>query len=330
MTAGARRWLVTGGAGYIGAHVVRAFESAGISTVVLDDLSTGLRARVPVSVPLIQANCADAERVRQALDQYRCIGVVHLAALKHARESSAQPLRYWDNNLGAMLGVLKGLDGTSVAHFVLSSSCSIYGGAGAVDVASPPNPQSPYARTKVVCEQVLGDCAKLLGISWMTLRYFNVIGNDDFSAAHDTSPECLVPATAARLARGEPPVVYGTDFSTPDGTALRDYVDVRDLAAAHLLAAQHLMNGKEGGMTLDVGSGSPISVLEVLSAIHEEFGQPLSFRDGERNAADPDAVWAKATSVGTLLGWMPTHDLASSIRAHVTASGVGRSDGRLS
>lgn len=310
-------WLVTGGAGYIGAHVVRAFSKAGIEVVVLDDLSTGFRQRIPEGLPFIQGDASNADLVHDALLTYSVVGVVHLAAYKHARESVRDPVLYWGNNMRAMLGVIEALDATSVRHFVLSSSCSIYGASGPVDSLTPANPLSPYARTKQLCEQILDDCGGTLGLSWLALRYFNVIGNDRFPWAHDTSAECLVPATVARVLRGEPATVYGTDFSTPDGTALRDYVDVRDLASAHLAAARYLMAGESVGMALDIGTGAPLSVLEVVQAIYDELGQTLCVCDAGRASADPSAVWSNASTIRSLLGWTPTHDLHSSIREHV-------------
>lgn len=312
-------WLVTGGAGYIGAHVVRTLSEAGLPVVVVDNLSTGVRRRLMDGVPFIHADCSDAGLVHEVLLGYSVSGVIHLAAFKQARESVREPVRYWGNNIGAMLGVIEAIEGTLVRHFVLSSSCSIYGAAGPVDSRTRANPMSPYARTKHVSEELLSGCAPSLGLSWLALRYFNVIGNADFPSAQDTSAECVVPATAARLLRGEQAVVYGADFPTPDGTALRDYVDVRDLASAHLAAAQHLTNGSPSGRALDVGTGAPRSVLEVLTAVHDALGQPMTFRDGGRNPADPDAVWAQATTIRTLLGWSPEHDLQASVRAHVRA-----------
>lgn len=320
MSGTAGSWLVTGGAGYIGAHVVRSLAQAGFEVVIVDNLSTGLRQRLPQGVHFIDADCANSGVVHAALVEHSVTGVIHLAAFKQARESAREPLRYWANNVRAMLGLMEAIEGTSVRHVILSSSCSIYGAAGLVDPHTSVNPLSPYARTKHVSEQVLGDCAESLGISWLALRYFNVIGNDGTPWAHDTSAECLVPATTARLLRGEPAIVFGTDFSTPDGTAVRDYVDVRDLAAAHVAAARYLMDGSPSGYAVDIGTGRPSSVLDVLTALHRELGQALSLQDAGRNPADSDSVWTKASVFRTLTGWTPIHDLDASISAHVRAA----------
>lgn len=315
-------WLVTGGAGYIGAHVTRTLLSAGLRVVVIDNLSTGLIERIPDSVTTIRADCADHQTVHEVLVDHEVVGVMHLAAFKQARESAREPMKYWVNNVNAILGVLRAIEGTPVRHFVLSSSCSVYGAAGPVGVSSIPRPMSPYARTKYANELMLQDLAPHLGLSTVTLRYFNVIGNDDFAMAHDTSIECLVPSAYTQVVRDEPIRVFGTSHPTPDGTALRDYVDVRDLADAHLKAAQYLMNhGPDLQLTLDVGTGVPASVTEVLHALQEATGRTVVLHDAGAHPADPAAVWAEASSIRTLLDWTPRFGLLASVAAHVVSVG---------
>lgn len=321
MTAG-RAWLIVGGAGYIGSHVTHAFQREGLPVVVFDDLSTGRRERLPADVAFVPGDCADPELIRATCRAHGIGGVVHLAALKQARESTREPLRYWVRNVGAMLGVVDGLSGTDVTSVVLSSSCSVYGAAGPVTEASPVHPVSPYGRTKAVSEQILRDSAEQLGLSWIALRYFNVIGNATFPSAHDTSQECLVPAATRQLAAGQTPVVFGTDHPTPDGSCLRDYVDVRDLADAHLAAARLLAArppGERLGEVINVASGRPLSVLDILTELYAAHDRPVEFVDAGAREGDPPAVWAEAPQAITRLSWRPTHDVRSSVTAHVTA-----------
>jgi UDP-glucose 4-epimerase len=317
MTKGEGVWLVTGGAGYIGSHVVRSLSDAGFGVVVLDDLSTGLVERLPESIPLVVADCSSSDQVHDALISHKVVGIVHLAAFKHARESAQEPLMYWRNNVGAMLGVLGAVRGTAVQWFVFSSSCSVYGASGPVGPGTPTQPLSPYGRTKLTCEEILGDVAPELGLSFISLRYFNVIGNGEFHGAHDTSTECLVPVAYERAVRGLPVRVFGTDFATPDGTALRDYLDVRDLARAHAKAAECLATEAIAtSLTLDVGRGTPTSVREILDAVSQVINASIIIEDVGSHVADPPAVWAPALEICNKLDWGPQHDQLSAILAH--------------
>lgn len=316
-----RPWLITGGAGYIGSHVVRSMLDAGMQVVVADDFSTGLPERLPHTVPCYEIDCRKSALVRNVILRHDVVGVVHLAASKQARESVREPMRYWDNNVGSMLGVLDSLDGTAVRKFILSSSCSVYGGAGLIGPTTPIRPMSPYARTKHACEMMLQDVAPSLGIASVTLRYFNVVGNDDFRMAHDTSTECLLPAAYRKFVAGDAVRILGARHATPDGTALRDYVDVRDLADAHTKAALHLQR-VEGSpqLILDVGVGRPSSVREVLQALESVVDEPLRVEVHEANEVDPPAVWADASKIREVLNWEPKHDLSSSVEAHVRSA----------
>ena len=315
-------WLVTGGAGYIGAHVVRSLLSAAMRVVVIDNLSTGLRARVPDSVPFAQLDCRDHRAVERLVLQHDVVGIMHLAAFKQARESLRDPMSYWVNNMESMLGILRGIEETQVRHFVFSSSCSIYGAAGLVNAGTQPMPQSPYARTKYVSEMMLQDLASQLRVSTITLRYFNVIGNDKFDLAHDTSTECLVPAAYSRIVRGQPVEVFGTNHRTPDGTALRDYVDVRDLSDAHLKSAQYLMSSDaEVHLAFDIGTGQPTSVQEILLALQSATGKSVTIADVGCHPADPAAVWSDASQAMEMLNWMPQHGVEDSVSAHVASHG---------
>lgn len=310
-------WLVTGGAGYIGAHVTRRFLSAGVQVIVVDNFSTGKMARLPDTVTTIEVDCDDHQSIHEVLVNHGVVGVVHLAAFKQARESTREPMKYWSNNVNAMLGVLRAIEGTCVRHFVFSSSCSIYGSVGLVSPDKDPQPISPYARTKYASELILQDHARHLGLSTITLRYFNVIGNDAFPLAHDTSTESLIPAAYARVILDQPVPVFGTSHPTPDGTALRDYVDVRDLATAHLKAAQYLVEqGPDVQEVLDVGTGAPVSVCEILQSLEQATGRVITIKDVGAHPADPAAVWAEGSRIRELLGWRPEHDILTSVAAH--------------
>lgn len=316
-------WLVVGGAGYIGAHVVQALLGHGARCVVLDDLSTGRRARVPDGVPLVVADAAEAPTVAATAREHAIEGVVHLAALKQARESVREPLRYWRVNLGAVLGTLEGLQGSRARWFVFSSSCSVYGHAGEVTPATALAPISPYGHTKAVGEQVLADCCPAQGLSHAALRYFNVVGNGAFPEAADMAGEGLVPCLSRRVLAGQPVQVNGRDFPTRDGSAVRDYVDVRDLAEAHALAGRALRAG-HALPPLDISTGTPSSVLEVVATLGQVTGRTLAVEHRPRLAGDPAEVWAHSAQARDLLGWVPRHTLADSLRSHwqaVTAAG---------
>lgn len=314
-------WLIVGGAGYIGSHIVHQLYDAGLPVVVLDNLSSGDARALPGGVHLEVADACDTSAVETVMRKYSVSGVVHLAAYKHARESVANPLQYWRNNLGALLGVLEAATSSPVQWFLLSSSCSVYGSAGEVRTDTPLNPESPYASTKAASESLLEDWARTTGVPWAVLRYFNVVGNADFPFAPDRSTECLIPAITKRIQAGKRPLVFGADFDTPDGSALRDYVDVRDLARAHAVVAQDLSrnaNGLSRGKALNVSTGSPTSVLTIAQLVSElmNWSEPPEILN--RRTGDPDKVWTTPSPELASLGWAPSFSLRESIRSHVT------------
>lgn len=301
----------------MGAHVVRALVDKGLDVVVYDNLTTGLAERLPDSVPLIVGDSRDSALVAQVLESRKIEGIVHLAAMKHARESVLRPLDYWDNNVGGLLGVLQAAKLTDVRSLVFSSSCSIFGSSGAVERATNPDPQSPYARSKLACELLLKDFVTEAKVATLVLRYFNVIGNGPFPAAQDQSPECLVPTAFRAVMEGRMTSVFGLDHETPDGSSLRDYVDVRDVAAAHALGAVYVSR-KQGASfeALNIGTGSPTSVLEVLATIGAITNRDVRISDRGRNPADPSKVWVADSEGQRVLSWTPLHDLRSSVLAH--------------
>ncbi len=317
------RWLVTGGAGNIGAHVVRSLVSNNRQVLVLDDLSSGKANRLPGCVDLLQISLQDSGLVTRAIEKFQPLGIIHLAARKQARESIRDPLAYWDNNVGAMLGLMRAISDArskcpSVRSVLFSSSCSVYGALGAVSEDSPLSPVSPYGKTKVACENILADVAPQFGLNWISLRYFNVIGNGNFPDAYDSSEECLVPEVSRACHESRSPVIFGSNFPTIDGTCLRDYVDVRDLSEAHWLAAQFLEDAPTNtALTLNVGTCKPLSVLQIVSETQRAMNTSLSIEFQDAVDGDPAAIWSKSTRAQEQLKWTPKFSVRDSISAHI-------------
>lgn len=313
-------WLIVGGAGYIGSHVAHHLARQGHPLVVLDDLSTGRFESIPNGVSLEIADASNSQDVSSILERYSVSGIIHLAARKHARESVAQPLRYWKANIGSLLGVLEAANEVGIDWFLLSSSCSVYGSAGKASDSAAVDPQSPYGSTKVASEMLVRDWCQSRRIPWVALRYFNVIGNADFPFAPDRSSECLVPAVARAIREGHVPTIFGTDFDTPDGTAMRDFVDVRDVAAAHAIVAQELAIGGGGRIrnrALNIATGEPTSVLQVIKSVTRTLGSPVEPLTSQRRPGDPERIWAEPSLELTSLGWIPEHSTNNSIRDFV-------------
>jgi len=300
-------WLVTGGAGYIGAHVVRALLEEGEDVVVLDDLSTGTRDRVPAAVRLVEGSVLDADAVGRALDGVA--GVVHIAAKKQVGESVAEPLHYYRENVLGMLTLLEGCRARGVEQVLFSSSAATYGmpDVDLVTEDTPTAPLSPYGETKLVGEWLLRDCAAAYGIRATALRYFNVAGTAAPELADPTVLN-LVPLVFQALDRGERPKVFGADYPTPDGTCVRDYVHVADVATAHVLAARALADGAPGS-TYNIGRGEGSSVLEVLDTVAEVTGRDTTPEVVDRRPGDPARIVAAVDRIRAELGFTARHDL---------------------
>ena len=314
-------WLVVGGAGYIGSHIVHHLHAVGKDVVVLDDLSSGRAESVPSSVPLLVADAADAQQVLEVVGTRSVTGIIHLAARKHARESLTNPLDYWRVNLGALLGLLEAAQSWPVKWVLLSSSCSVYGSAGEVSDETPVAPVSPYGATKVASEMLLKDWAQSRSAKWAALRYFNVIGNAEFPMAPDRSSECLVPVVTRRIRQGEAPIVFGGDFETPDGSAMRDYIDVRDVAAAHAAVAGYLnspLDYRDSGFAANVSTGAPVSVHSIVASLAAATGWQGPAQIMDRREGDPDRIWSRPSPRLTELGWRPQFSLDESITSHVS------------
>jgi UDP-glucose 4-epimerase len=307
------RWLVTGGAGYIGAHVVEALLASGREAVVVDDLSTGLASRLPASVHLEQISVLDTRSLTALLDRVEPTGVVHLAAKKSPTESVGDPLLYARENVGGVVSLVEALRATGGTRVVFSSSCSVYGtpDLDVVDEDAPTLPESPYGESKRYGERVLDASAAAYGMGVVNLRYFNVVGAAA-SRLRDTGAHNLVPLVFQALERGGRPRVFGGDYPTLDGTCIRDYVDVRDLADAHVRAAEVLEDGLRTA-TYNVGRGEGSSVLEVLDVVRAVTGRRLEHQVVDRRPGDPARVVGRVDRIARDLGWRARHDLTDMV-----------------
>ncbi len=298
-------WLVTGGAGYIGAHVVRAFLADGIDVVVIDDLSSGKAEFVPDGVPFVQANLLDGTAVRGALDGVS--GVVHLAGFKYAGVSVDRPLHTYTQNVTAMVSLLEAMAEKEVRNIVFSSSAGVYGTPKdeVVTEQTPPDPQSPYGETKLVGEWLLADQSRAVELNHTSLRYFNVVGSGDPSV-YDASPYNLFPIVCDLLTQGKVPQIYGNDHPTPDGTSVKDYVHVADLARAHVAAARALDAGTSLERVYNLGSGTGTSVREIMDAARRVTGIDFTPTEGPRRPGDPSRVVANGDLAARDLAWKNT------------------------
>ncbi|MFE7815659.1 UDP-glucose 4-epimerase GalE [Streptomyces sp. NPDC057433] len=306
-------WLITGGAGYIGAHVVRAMTEAGERTVVYDDLSTGIPDRVPDGVPLVVGSVLDGERVARALADHEVTGVVHLAAKKQVGESVELPLHYYRENVEGLRVLLEAVTAADAASsFVFSSSAAVYGtppsGAGLVTEDTPCLPMSPYGETKLAGEWLVRATGRATGLSTASLRYFNVAGAARPELA-DTGVHNLVPMVFERLTANEPPRVFGDDYPTPDGTCVRDYIHVVDLAEAHVAAARALRAAPGRDLTLNIGRGEGVSVRGMIDRINVLTGHGLQPTVAPRRPGDPADVVASSDRAATELGWKARHSV---------------------
>lgn len=305
-------WLVTGGAGYIGAHVVRALREGGQDVVVLDDLSTGRVDRVG-DAELVVGSVSKAELVARTLREHRVSGVVHVAARKQVGESVEQPYLYYRENLHGQLVLMEAMREAGVELFVFSSSASVYGmpDVELVTEDTPVQPISPYGQTKAAGEWLAEAAGTAYGVRYANLRYFNVAGaaSDELG---DPAVLNLVPMVLERLSAGQRPLVFGDDYPTPDGTCVRDYIHVEDVASAHLAAARHLA-GSGDSLTLNIGRGEGSSVSEVLAVVGEVTGMDTTPEVVGRRAGDPARIVASAKAIQDTLGWSASHDLRSMV-----------------
>ncbi|SDH61835.1 UDP-arabinose 4-epimerase [Lentzea fradiae] len=299
--------LVTGGAGYVGSHVVHALAETGRGVVVVDNMRTGSPAAVPSGTPVHPIDVTDTAKLEQVIRDHGVTACIHLAGLKNPGESMKDPGLYFHNNATGTLSVLNALVSTGVRDLVFSSSCSVYGAAETLPITedSPLRPISPYGHSKLVGERMIEAYGTAHGLRWMSLRYFNAAGASlDGSIGEDWGPtHNLVPLLAKAALGARPPVtLFGSDYPTEDGTAVRDYTHVVDLAEAHVLALEHLRAGGSSA-ALNLGTGTGYSVLQVVKGLEEVAGRPLPVTFGDRRPGDPPVVWADPARAFEVLGW---------------------------
>lgn len=309
-------WLVTGGAGYIGAHVVRAFRNAGIDVVVIDSLSSGHKAFVPADVPLVTASILDAEIVRGAISEHGIVGVVHLAGFKYAGVSVDKPLLTYEQNVTGTVRLLEAMHDTGVDKMVFSSSAATFGtpDTDLVTEQTPTAPESPYGESKLIGEWLMRDAERAHGLKHTSLRYFNVVGSAE-PHLYDTSPHNLFPKVLDMLVQGKTPQINGDDYPTPDGTNVRDYLHVADLAETHVEAAKALESGRELEAVYNLGSSQGVSVREIMAAIAEVTGIAFDPVIAPRRPGDPARIVASGELAARDLGWEMRHDLNDMVRS---------------
>jgi UDP-arabinose 4-epimerase len=326
--------LVTGGAGYIGSHTAKALALAGYEPVVFDNLRAGHEWAVRWG-PLVYGDLADREAISAALAAHRVAAVIHFAAHAYVGESVAEPRKYFRNNVANTLNLLDAMLDAGVGHLVFSSSCATYGEPVRLPMAEdhPQSPVNPYGESKLFVERVLRWYETAYDLRWMALRYFNAAGADpDGEIGEDHDPEThLIPlAILAALGRRGELEVFGADYDTPDGTAIRDYVHVTDLADAHVRALHHLLD-RGRPMALNLGTGTGSSVREIIREVERAGGRSVPVRNAGRRAGDPAVLLADALRARETLGWAHPHSSLDTIvetawrwhgREHETARGA--------
>ncbi|WP_166981077.1 UDP-glucose 4-epimerase GalE [Paramicrobacterium fandaimingii] len=307
-------WLVTGGAGYIGAHVVRAFGAEGIDVVVLDNLSSGHESFVPESVPFVRGSILDRDLLERTFAEHNVTGVVHVAGFKYAGVSVQKPLHTYEQNVTGTAVLLQAMQNSAVRKVVFSSSAAVYGtpDVDLVTEDTPKSPESPYGESKLIGEWMLRDEAIATGLAHTSLRYFNVVGSG-YSDVYDTSPHNLFPLVFDALLGGQTPRINGNDYATPDGTCVRDYIHVADLAASHVAAAKRLDAGEPIEPVYNLGSGDGVSVGEIMQTVADVTKIDFTPQIAPRRLGDPARIVSTGARAARDLDWTMRHSLADMV-----------------
>ena len=303
-------WLVTGGAGYIGAHVVRAFGERGLGVAVVDDLSSGHRDFVPPGVTFVEGDILDTGLLTSTMQEHGVVGVVHVAGFKYAGVSVQRPLHTYEQNVTGTVSVLAAMAEAGVEQVVFSSSAATYGtpDVDVVTEATPTSPESPYGESKLIGEWLLRDQGTATGLRHTSLRYFNVVGSAT-QDVYDTSPHNLFPLVIEALVEGRTPRINGDDYDTPDGTCVRDYVHVADLAISHVAAAEALTAGRALEAVYNLGSGEGLSVRQIMEAMARVTGIDFEPEVQPRRPGDPARIVAAGDLAMRDLDWKMRHDV---------------------
>lgn len=316
--------LVTGGAGYIGSHAVLALRDHGIKTIVIDNLTTGFRWAVPADVPLIVADISDFAAVSRTIKHYDVGAILHFAGSVVVPESVENPLKYYANNTANSRTLIEAAVTNGARHIIFSSTAATYGIPDHVPVAedAPKSPINPYGMSKLMTEQMLADVAKAHPINYCALRYFNVAGADPQGRTGQSTAgatHLIKVAVEAALGKRDHVSILGTDYDTPDGTGVRDYIHVSDLADAHVLALKALIEAPEESLTMNCGYGRGFSVTEVLDAVDRMAGVKINRKFEGRRAGDPDALTADNSRIRARLPWTPAYEDHDVIVTHALA-----------
>jgi UDP-arabinose 4-epimerase len=327
--------LVTGGAGYIGSHACKALAKAGYTPIAYDNLVYGHREAVRWG-PLVEGDLADAKLLADTLSRFEVAAVIHFAAFAYVGESMVKPQLYFHNNVVNTLTLLDAMLAAKLRHIVFSSSCATYGTPARVPITedTPQNPVNPYGESKLICERAIHWYGEAHGMTYAALRYFNASGADpegEIGEAHDPETHLVPLVLATALGRRAQIDIYGTDYPTPDGSAVRDYIHVQDLAEAHVAALVHLLGGGTS-LAVNLGTGAGHSVREVVDAAERITGRRIARREMPRRAGDPPVLVADVSRAKELLGWSARlSDLDSILTTawawHVATDGAARAAG---
>ncbi len=305
--------LVTGGAGYIGSHFVKYLKKKKLNVVVADNLSRGFEAAVDEDVKFYRADIADTDKMVSIMTENKIDAVFHFSAFAYVGESVQDPSLYYNNNVIGSIKLLDAMKIAGVKKFIFSSTCSLYGNPEIVPISESAkiNPINPYAKTKYIVEQALADYSRAFGLKYVALRYFNAAGSDPetkIGESHDPEPHLIPLVLKTALKQRDKIFVFGDDYDTPDGTCIRDYIHVFDLADAHLRALNFLNEGNDSTV-FNLGTGNGFSVMEIIKKVEEVTGLPVNYEVAERREGDPGVLVADNTKASTVLGWEPKYSL---------------------